>query len=133
MKYDQDFEFFMWTPYPKKIGKLEAYKEWQKLKLTDDEKRDLKDHIEQRKRFDKRWLPNREGNVFIPDPCRFLKHRRFEDEYERVKTAPARPKPQEEVYVPSWKAQGFASPEAYEAHREANREKVSAMLRGALH
>ena len=103
MTYSPDFEYYFWSVYPKKIGKAQAAKEWDKLAPDDDLKRQIREHIEARKRFDKRWLPNKEGNTFIVDPERFLKHRRFEDEYERVRTAPARAVAMPEAPVlPAW-------------------------------
>lgn len=86
--YDRNFEFFFWGPYPKKVGKPAAEKEFLKLGFTEDQMRELREHIELRKRTDKKWLPNEKGVTFIVDPERFLKHRRFEDEYERVRAAP---------------------------------------------
>lgn len=81
-QYDQNFELFFWGVYPKKVGKAQAEKEFLKLALTEDQMRELREHIELRKRKDVKWLPNKNGQTFIVDPERFLKHRRFEDDYE---------------------------------------------------
>ena len=53
--YDKDFEYFFWSVYPKRVGKPAAEKEFLKLKFSEDQMRELRDHIEKRKRRDKEW------------------------------------------------------------------------------
>lgn len=114
--YDQNFEFFFWSVYPKRTCKAEAEREFLRLKFTQEQMAELKDHIEVRKKFDRRWLPNEKGSVFIPEPHRFLKNRRFEDDYERIYRKPPPKPPTEATEAPAWQVKGFPSPEAYRAH-----------------
>jgi hypothetical protein len=86
-KYCDQFERF-WYVFPRKENKPQAEKEFLKLKLTEVEVDELIRHIETRKRNDRQWVPNEKGNTFIPYAERFLKHRRFEDEYEKIRSAP---------------------------------------------
>jgi hypothetical protein len=94
--------------YPIKVGKFEASKEFDKLTkgMSDADvgefTEELVMHIERRKKEDVKWLPNREGNTFIPHLCRFLKHRRFEDEYQKARRHPSsyiKPEPDEPRYT----------------------------------
>jgi hypothetical protein len=131
--YDKDFEYFFWSVYPKRVAKPQAEKEFMKLNFTDDQKRELREHIEKRKRRDKKWLPNKQGQTFIVDPERFLKHRRFEDEYESVSVYAAREKASEaepEDMRPTWVQRGFSSEAAYRDAVQRKFEEAKAKRMG---
>ena len=68
-----------WSEYPRKVGKGDAHKAWDKLKLTVDSA--LPDIIfaalEQQKGWDQ-W--QREGGRYIPHPATWLNQQRWEDE-----------------------------------------------------
>jgi hypothetical protein len=74
MKYtgDLDFDLF-WSAYPKRVKKILALKEWRKLKSYTI--KDILDGIEQWK-LSEQW----QDIQFVPDPERFIKYRRWEDE-----------------------------------------------------
>lgn len=137
-RYDANFEYYFWTLYPKKVGKAQAEKEWLKLGLTEEEMREMREHLEIRVRCDKRWLPNKEGKTFIVDPERFLKYRRFEDQYEKAaRSIPAQVAAQQktERQLPAWQQRGFASEAAFEAARDEGRQRMREELKraGLLH
>lgn len=69
---DMFFDMF-WSAYPKRVGRLQAIKEWKKLK--DYTPSEILAGIE-------RWKESAQWQdvQFIPDPERFLKYRRWEDE-----------------------------------------------------
>jgi hypothetical protein len=74
MKHTNDIYFdLFWSAYPKRVKKILAFKEWQKLK--DFTIKDVLEGIE-------RWkLTEQWQNIqFVPDPERFIKYRRWEDE-----------------------------------------------------
>lgn len=70
---ERRFEEF-WSVYPKKVGKANAWKEWQKLKPTEElfEKimQSVHEHIERDQDFKR---------GYIVHPERYLKNRRWED------------------------------------------------------
>jgi hypothetical protein len=70
----------VWTLYPKKVGKIAAAREWDKIAPTPDVVEDTLAALEAQKQSDQ-W---RRG--YIPDPERWLKHRRWTDE---IPPAPA--------------------------------------------
>lgn len=132
-EYDANFEYYFWSLYPKKVGKAAAEREWLKLKLSEDEMREMREHLEIRLRTDRRWLPSKDGKTFIVDPERFLKHRRFEDVYEKAsRSIPARVSEQQEHAreQPPWVQRGMTE-EAWRAHCDAQRDKAMAQLREA--
>lgn len=104
MGYTVEFEEF-WSIYPKRVGKLQAFREWEKLKLNPTERAVITKHLERRVKDDVKWIPNEKGKTFIVDPERFLKYRRWEDEYERVRTKPVLEKRYYDVEQPE-QAQG---------------------------
>ena len=74
MKKSGDLYFdLFWESYPKRVGRLQALKEWKKLK--DFTIKDVLDGIE-RWKLSAQW----QDIQFVPDPERFLKYRRWEDE-----------------------------------------------------
>lgn len=83
--YSKDFEFFFWSWWPKKVGKFNAQKEFDKRKFDAAGLRRLLEHGRERVKTDRKWIPNEQGKTFIMDAERFLKHRRDEDEYEKVR------------------------------------------------
>ena len=70
----------IWQAYPRRENKPAALREFEKLKLADDEVLELVAHIEARKRTDPQWIKDAHGRTFIPYLERFLKYRRWEDE-----------------------------------------------------
>lgn len=133
--YPDDF-LKLWEAYPKhpvgRSKKRPSYNAFaaakKRLSFTPDELEQIRLNIEDRKKHCETW---QSGNKYGPPMmATYFNQELWNEPFKPIRSHMAR---SEEVYVPSWKAQGFASPEAYEAHREANREKVSAMLRGALH
>lgn len=74
MKTSGDLYFdLFWDAYPKRVKKILALKEWKRLK--DFTIKDILDGIE-------RWKQSAQWQdvQFVPDPERFLKYRRWEDE-----------------------------------------------------
>lgn len=70
--YTEDFADF-WDAYPKKAGKLEAFKEWQELGPPDEEfKAQIMEGLGN-------YILTLSDMKFCLDPCRFLKRRRWED------------------------------------------------------
>jgi hypothetical protein len=59
-----------WNAYGKKVGKYEAYKQWEKLSSEDISV--LSEHVP-------KYVSSRKKQ-YRKDPVRYLKHRNFEDE-----------------------------------------------------
>ena len=76
---NKDFEDF-WNLYDKKVGKMNALKEWKKLKPLEIER--IFEHVP----F---YLRTREKQ-YRKDPERYLKHKIFMDEIGEVKKTPIR-------------------------------------------
>jgi hypothetical protein len=76
--HSERFDRF-WDAYPKKVGKKIARMEWDKLKPGDELTAKILAAIERHKRS-MRWL--RDNGTAIPDPCRYLKYERWNDNYE---------------------------------------------------
>lgn len=77
-KTTERFDRF-WAVYPKKVGKKSARIEWDRLRPDDD----LTDRIVaavERHRRSERWL--RDNGRAIPDPERYIKNERWNDNYE---------------------------------------------------
>lgn len=76
--YSPDFEIF-WTAYPKKTGKGDAWKAWQKLRPS----RVLQD-IMLRKVAEARASPQwqKQNGEFIPNPATWLRQSRWDDEFK---------------------------------------------------
>ena len=72
-EYESDFLTF-WNAYPKKAKKPNAYREWKKLKGRRPGIEQLVGCIEKQRK----WQQWREG--YIPDPERWLKNERWNDE-----------------------------------------------------
>jgi len=72
---DPNFESW-WIVYPKKVGKGEAWKSWQKIKPT--EKLGLQ-IISVTELYAKTPQWQKEGGQFVPNPATFLNQRRFDD------------------------------------------------------
>ena len=130
-EYDYGFER-VWKSYPRHEGKAEAAREFEKLALSDEEVDELVAHVEKRKREDSQWLPNAKGNTFVPHLCRFLKHRRFEDDYKRIRSASIRA-PEVDARPP-WEARGMTESD-WRAHCDEQHRKAMAEIRrtGLLH
>lgn len=73
----QHFECF-WALYPKKVGKKAAKLEWDKINPDDALTLRICDAVERHKKSH-RWL--REGGQAIPDPERYIKYERWNDDY----------------------------------------------------
>jgi len=86
---DKDFNYF-WNAYRKKRGKQATVKQWDKLDAID--RKMVVDNVSS-------FIKANPDPKYRPDPERYLKHRRFEDE-----TAPEKPlealHPSHEAYVP---------------------------------
>lgn len=68
-----------WAHYPKKVGKKAAFAEWLKIRPTPDET--FVDHaieVVERQRRSADWI--KDNGQFIPDPERWLKKGRWQDE-----------------------------------------------------
>lgn len=73
---DHRFAFF-WNEYPKKVGKGDAWKSWQRLKISDTMARSIVLSVRQHRKTEQ-W--QREHGRYIPNPSTFLNQRRFDDE-----------------------------------------------------
>jgi len=67
-----------WNEYPKKVGKAQAVREWEKLNPDEALQAVLLEAIRQQKRTVKAMVENEKR--YILDPERWLKYRRWEDE-----------------------------------------------------
>lgn len=76
---DSNFITF-WNLYPKKTGKGDAWKSWQKLKVSDTLAKRIFASVEAHTKT-RQWK-NEDGR-FIPNPATFLNQRRFDDEVEQ--------------------------------------------------
>ncbi len=66
-----------WTAYPRKVGKGDAIKAWNKLDLTDE----LVSRIMEAVRVQRTWEQwQRDGGRYIPHPSTWLNQQRWEDE-----------------------------------------------------
>lgn len=74
--YTEDFEHF-WAEYPRKTGKMEAFREWQAIAPDEVLAGKIIVSVQAWKRSEQ-WT--KDGGKFVVYPVRFLKHRRFEDE-----------------------------------------------------
>ncbi len=81
--YTTDFETF-WTAYPRRVGKVDACKAWQKI-LPDADTQEVILKSIMAYKTTKEWL--KDGGQFIPHPSTWLNARRWEDELE-VKITP---------------------------------------------
>lgn len=77
--YTSDFESF-WTAYPRKVGKMAAFKAWQRNSPPSLEK--ILNAIEQQKKAEQ-WQDER----FIPHPKTWLNQARWDDEIPDVATS----------------------------------------------
>jgi hypothetical protein len=75
--YAPEFLTF-WEAYPKKTGKGEAWKSWQKLRPSKSLAEKITAAVRQQAASNKAW--KREEGRFIPNPATFLNQRRWEDE-----------------------------------------------------
>jgi len=73
---DDRFNRF-WLEYPKKAGKKDAIKAWNKLKPPDELVEAIISAVK-RQRASPQWA--RDGGQYIPNPATFLNGRRWEDE-----------------------------------------------------
>lgn len=83
------FESF-WTVYPRKVGKAQARKSWDKLNLNDDTVKMIAENIATRIKYGE-WSDS--NKTFIPHASTYLNNARWEDEVEQqvVKTTQTRP------------------------------------------
>lgn len=80
-KDSSDFERF-WTAYPKKIGKLDASKSWERAKGKPPIDQII-DILENQK-ASKQW--QKDGGQYIPNPSTWLNQGRWEDSLEKERT-----------------------------------------------
>ena len=73
-----------WEAYPLKKSKFEAQKAWKNLKINEETCEEIIKKVNIFKSMDKKWLGG-----YIPHASTFLNQRRWEDEVEIEKTAPA--------------------------------------------
>ena len=73
------FESF-WSVYPRKVGKAQARKSWDKLKLNDDTVKMIAENIALRIKYGE-WSDA--NKTFIPHAATYLNNARWEDEVEQ--------------------------------------------------
>lgn len=73
------FESF-WSVYPRKVGKAQARKAWDKLKLNDDTVKMIAENIALRIKYGE-WSDA--NKTFIPHAATYLNNARWEDEVEQ--------------------------------------------------
>ena len=78
-EYSEDF-FLFWKQYPKRVGKDEAWRAWQKRKPDMPEMDVVLKAIETQKRSDQ-WT--KDGGQFIPNPATWINQGRWDDEIEK--------------------------------------------------
>lgn len=84
---DSMFAVF-WAAYPRKIGKKDALKAFQKIKPNDDLLQTMLDAVaKQSKSHD--WL--KEGGRFVPHPTTWLRGERWSDDVQQLEKAPQPP------------------------------------------
>lgn len=77
--YSEDFLTF-WKEYPKKTGKGEAFKQWNKQGIGEEELKDILNALKWQKNASQ-W--QKSGGRFIPYPSTYISQRRWEDEPDR--------------------------------------------------
>ncbi len=83
--YTLEFETYFWQPYPRKTGKGDAFKAWQKLKPTPEIQEKIRTAIVN-VRGSPDWL--KDGGNFIPHPTTWLNGRRWDNEIRQVSRRP---------------------------------------------
>jgi len=78
-KYTPEFSFF-WDSYPKKIGKLSAYKSWLKIKPNRELFQKILKAIKEQTTCDQ-WC--KDNGQFIPNPATWLNQGRWDDEIKK--------------------------------------------------
>lgn len=78
--YPDDFETF-WKEYPKHVKKIVAFAEWKKIDTSNGTLQKIMNGIKDWKNS-QQWNDN--DGKYIPDPERFLKNRRWEDEIKKI-------------------------------------------------
>lgn len=76
-KYTEDF-LKIWDSYPRKVGKMAAFKAFQKLECENGDVEQIIQSIDDHWWHDRSWA--RQEGKFIPHLSTFLNQRRFEDE-----------------------------------------------------
>lgn len=74
--YGDDWFKKFWEAYPKKTGKGEAWKSWQKLAPSETLGRQILAAVEAYKKT-QQW--QKDGGQYVPNPATFLNQRRFDD------------------------------------------------------
>ena len=84
---DDGFERW-WAAWPvgHKAGKIKCKKTWKTKKPDPDV---LIADVENRKANDRRWIPNKDGETFIPNPATYLNQERWDDDIQPVKSKSA--------------------------------------------
>jgi hypothetical protein len=78
--YTEDFEIF-WKEYPKHVKKIVAFSEWEKIDTSNGTIQKIMNGLKDWKNS-QQW--NDSDGKYIPDPERFLKNRRWEDEIKKI-------------------------------------------------
>lgn len=81
--YSESFEDF-WKSYPRKVGKGNAWKAWQKLKPTKVLCEKMLASVTEHAQKDPQW--KKDNGQYIPHPATFINQRRFEDEISETAT-----------------------------------------------
>lgn len=89
------FERF-WAAYPKKKDKAKAITEWNRLKADRKLMREMSAAL-RRQKASEEW--QRDNGRAIPYPCRWLSHRRWEDEDIVPAAAPPAPRREAELWI----------------------------------
>lgn len=91
---EERFERF-WTAYPKKKGKGDAEKKWQRIRPSEDLLQKMLDAVAAQK-MSAQW--QKENGDYIPYPGTWLNQKRWEDEVEPGGGESAPPPVEEEMY-----------------------------------
>ena len=86
--YSPEFESF-WNEYPKHVKKGDAFKEWLRIDTSNGTVQKIMDGLRKWK-LTRQWADD--GGKYIPDPERFIKKRRWEDEIKTVFQEPLMPR-----------------------------------------
>ncbi len=89
-QYPYEFEYYFWDPYPKKVGKRDAFRAFKRERFTLPQLKALRDLIHAQRTHNPKWKPDKEGRVFIPNPRTWLRGGRFDDP---VLSRPGKPRP----------------------------------------
>ena len=84
-KIEEEFDLF-WEAYPKKVGKKNAFKAFQKARKTDLPEIGVLVPIIEKQKLTTQW--RRDNGQFIPNPSTWLNQGRWDDEQQSVDSKP---------------------------------------------